>query len=145
MLNDLLFRIKMKKLRWKLFWVDYNAEKEVKKGKKKGLKAEELENLRQEFAPDYFDTLDDIEKLKTKHILLKADIESIPIPSITDKEAWKESIYKDQHVLTEKGFNEIRKNVRAELKDRHSVILPWATLLLSSIAAIASLWNVLHK
>ncbi len=145
MINDLLFRIKMKKLRWKLFWIDYKAEKAVKKGRKKGLKAEALDNLRQEFSPDYFDTLDDIEKLKTKHILLKADIESIPIPPVTDKDAWKKSIYNDQDVLTEKGFNEIRKCVRAELKDRHSVILPWATLLLSSIAAIASLWNAFSK
>lgn len=145
MINLFLFKIQLRKLRWKRFWIEYSADKMVKKLREKGLSQEEAKKSRQEFGADYFDIVNEIEKLKTKYMLMKADVEMVPLPDLNNQEMWKKDIYQDQDVLTEKGFNEIRKTIRSELKDRHSLFIPWITLLLSLIAAIASVWNAFAK
>ena len=65
----------------------------------------------------------------------------IPLPDPKDKKFWDQTYYEERWYLTVAGIHELRKTIRSEVKDRHSVLLPWLAVVFSFIAAVVSIWN----
>jgi hypothetical protein len=143
MLNDFF---KEKKLINGLARIEKQHEKFKKTTKYKNLTAKEKwEEDQCYYQVDYGPVWEELEELKTRKLLAKASMLSIPFPNHwADKEEkyWNKSAY-GEHYLNIHGKHEIIKAIREEEKALNEARIWWLPLFSALISALSVLLGVI--
>lgn len=118
-----------------------NVDKQVAEAKKRNPHIGPTE-IFSENSEDFFILDGKVKEALSKYWLFRADEILIPVPDSKDTLMWDRTEF-GQRFLTEKGIHEVRKMVRTEIKDQHSVILPWIAIVFTlsvTLTGIANLW-----
>jgi hypothetical protein len=99
-----------------------------------------IRDIEAEYQQGYFVLHAKREKLDSAYWEKKAYTAYIPIPPKSDVVHWDTDMF-GRKVLTTHGINEVRKNIRAEAKDRDSLWMPRITALFATVAGLWAAWE----
>lgn len=87
--------------------------------------------------------VDQIEAIKTRRLLRKADSLDVPYTyPREDSPAWEQSHQLHTWHLTTVGYSEIRKAIRQERRDRRESAITWAGVIIGVIGSLTGLLSV---
>jgi hypothetical protein len=135
-------------LRWKLWklrrvWdaIDAANNARMEEAKKRKATREELNDVDQYSALDYFEYQDEVRAAHMRYLLAKASHLILPIPGREEKTMWQED--RMGHTsLTELGINTVRSAVRAERKARLEMFLMWVPGVVGVLGALIGLASI---
>ena len=137
------------KLRWKLWkltrvWerIETAQAARIGEAKKRGAKRDEIYEIDQEGALDWWQHLDDVRAAHSRFLIAKASEMILPIPKFDDKTMWKDD-QMGRTTLTELGINTLRASVRAERKARLEMFLMWVPGVVGILGALIGLAAIL--
>lgn len=85
----------------------------------------------------------EIDRIRTRRLLRKADRLSVPIPTMSDDgHLWRRSHQLGTYALTTEGYAEVRRSIRAEKRERREGALAWAGLFIGVLGALTGLLSV---
>jgi hypothetical protein len=137
------------KLRWKLWklarlWEGIegaNAQRR-EEAKKRGTDRDELNDIEQYAAQDWWQHQDDVRAAHSRFLVAKASEMILPIPKFDDKTMWKDDPM-GRTTLTELGINTLRSAVRAERKARLEMFLMWVPGVVGILGTLIGLAAIL--
>jgi hypothetical protein len=142
MLDYLKLRCKL----WKLarVWDRIEAANaaRVKEAKERGAKRDELYEIDQFAANDWWQHQDDVRAAHSRFLVAKASEMILPIPKFDDKTMWKDD-QMGRTTLTELGINTLRSAVRAERKARLEMFLMWVPGVVGILGTLIGLAAIL--
>jgi hypothetical protein len=136
-------------LRWKLWklarvWdgIEGANDARMEEAKKRKATCDELNEIDQYSAQDYFEHQDDVRAAHSRFLVSRASQLILPLPGRDDKTMWEDDRM-GRTSLTELGINTVRSAVRVERKARLEMFLMWVPGVVGILGTLIGLVAIL--
>jgi hypothetical protein len=137
----LKFRRKVYQLEQELRAEEKASKIKIDKATKRGATADEIYELKNDYAGAYFHFTDEIKAAHGSYVLAQARRLIVEVPSLKNKRYWEGN---DQtYTLTEEGVRYLRNAVRAERKARVELVVMWLPGVVGLVGTLIGLAAVL--
>jgi len=150
MMTKITYKWQLRRLQEELNRLTKRRDQAIQKAKRQKKSGIDIGDLLQEWDCDLVPVEEEIEAWKTKYWCEIAHKLVVPTPDRSDNNCWRANRATGcKNILTTKGVQEVRNNIRSEKKEKREGVLAWVgvlgPLVVGVLGALTGLVAVLQR